>query len=648
MNNYELHIQGVDGVWRPADLGKDNIAFNFQNSDINNIEARMANYTQRIKLPKTPKNVEIFGNINIHDSADKNPYKRYDCRIYSGIYTIAGTGSFAIVFRVVNEIEIVILSGTANFFQLAKEKSINDINLGKIPRVLASTNYNTSDFWFFAVHNGFSRFSDYLGYPSPNNSNLAFSIPFLKLLKLVEKLTATIGYTYSIETVNQLTDYAISLNGMEEIPNEGIIWKGAVRASRTGGGSIGASLYWTIVNAPIDNPILDNPPVNFGNYDRVLGEADSNGYLPSNYYFLQFNVFMSGTLLVTWFSGTQNLNGSTIQVTRQKRINNVWSSVALFSENMTLDGGKTFEIEYDPLADRDYLDFMVMHYTGSAYTTFDFSFNFESKQKEVSIGRNIDISHNLGFDTVFDFIKFFANTFGLLLDVNEKIKTVRFYNYDSLNKENAKKWSEKIPVKFREEVVFSNTNYAQENIIKFNDDETDAITDAAIIPINDSTLALSKEILKIPAQAGQDSVFSYQPILNMANLPLYVFEVRDGVENLQYNESFKFHLVKIEQLMQRTWYMNRRISETSVNVPSALVAHLKAQTLVDKFYIFLRDRILNKYFQTRENLLLTAEDIANLKDTDVVYLEKYGKYFSINKIENFGAQTLTKVDLIKI
>ena len=75
---------------------------------------------------------------------------------------------------------------------------------------------------------------------------------------------------------------------------------------------------------------------------------------------------------------------------------------------------------------------------------------------------------------------------------------------------------------------------------------------------------------------------------------------------------------------------------------------MSAACIVDKYYNTLRDKILNRYFKTQENLLLTQNDIADFKDTDVIYLEKYGKYFYVNKIENFGAKALTKVELVKI
>ena len=125
--------------------------------------------------------------------------------------------------------------------------------------------------------------------------------------------------------------------------------------------------------------------------------------------------------------------------------------------------------------------------------------------------------------------------------------------------------------------------------------------------------------------------------VTIASLPLYTQEK-------EYNTNFKRHLVYISGALLTRWSDGVNM----IQAVSAIVRHITAEQILNENYAFLRDRILNKYFQTRENLLLTPDDIANLKDTDVIYLEKYGKYFYVNKIENFGAGKLTKVELIKI
>jgi hypothetical protein len=66
-------------------------------------------------------------------------------------------------------------------------------------------------------------------------------------------------------------------------------------------------------------------------------------------------------------------------------------------------------------------------------------------------------------------------------------------------------------------------------------------------------------------------------------------------------------------------------------------------------YAVLENELTYDYMAIEdEEILLTPQDVQDFDPFIPVYLEKYGSYFYVNKIKNFVAGKLTKVELIRL
>jgi hypothetical protein len=76
---------------------------------------------------------------------------------------------------------------------------------------------------------------------------------------------------------------------------------------------------------------------------------------------------------------------------------------------------------------------------------------------------------------------------------------------------------------------------------------------------------------------------------------------------------------------------------------------IQAQSMVSKYYSALETHVLSDVrYLTDVEIALNERDISIYDPYTPIYLEKYGAYFHVNKINNYMRGKITKVDLIKI
>ena len=96
---YQLLTEREDGTWTALDLGTDRPAWTCQANDLADLSDRNTSYSQSLKLPKTPRNIEAFGHANIFDAQSGAPYRRHPCRLYCAGRAVAGAGAYLILLK---------------------------------------------------------------------------------------------------------------------------------------------------------------------------------------------------------------------------------------------------------------------------------------------------------------------------------------------------------------------------------------------------------------------------------------------------------------------------------------------------------------------------------------------------------------------
>jgi len=76
--------------------------------------------------------------------------------------------------------------------------------------------------------------------------------------------------------------------------------------------------------------------------------------------------------------------------------------------------------------------------------------------------------------------------------------------------------------------------------------------------------------------------------------------------------------------------------------------HVTAQQIVYMSYSILQNKMLKNAKMTEDNFYLTPEDVEQFDPTIPVYINRYGAFFYVNKIQNFELGKLTTCQLIRL
>lgn len=583
--SYSLYVK-VNDVWVQVDIGTDTPAMNFQTNDVAELKNRQADYSQALKLPKTPKNRMIFQNADCIDIVTDIPYQKHECRLFSNGYVIAGIGYYLILNRISEYFEVQILSGVRDFFNLL-DAPLSDVDLGSLIRNEAAVRpENFTDRYVYAAATFIKG-----GAPIYQDS-LSHIFPFINIKKVIETLVTSKGYTLETDLTNeQWQNKYISLSTVASNFPE---YRGkASFLGYTAGGSI---------------PFTINENAS-GKFDNSIGLRYQTGSLYCN---LKISCL---------------LDSSTSGYCEIKKVSDgvetiVYSKSAPYQKiEMTIPLSVGDEIRITSFAgpDSDVIAECIL----------------EVVPANVPYNEKLPFSYNLGFSTQADFFKAILQLFGLTPLIDMENKKVYAYTMNKLyeNKAIAKNWSNKLHVSDSDAIVFSFGSYAQKNYLRFADNTDDNRMDNGIIEINNTTLEEAKDLFILPFQAGLDDYVQGDYV---ANIPLEEITDIDIV--------FKGCPPHIVELSDDTIPFTIT-GMYGLNYKKA--THIKAQTFVDDFYSGYTT-MLNpaKYIEVLMNL--TDQDIEEFNPFIPVYIQKFGHYFYVNKIKNYISGKLTQCQLIKL
>lgn len=645
---YQILIEDKNKVWKELDLGSDNIAWTYQVNDIAELVSRQASYSQNLRLPKTTNNVNVFEHSNNHDVLTDFPYQKHNCRVFCADRTIAGKGSFLLLLKVTDYFECQILSGNANFFEILQNSPMTDLDLGVFQISNAAMNPET---WHPAYKLAYG-----IDVAQPTYPYRAHFNPSVGLLYL-----AGLGGKYPVLSVDYILQQILSKHGYTFSSNTEV-WK---------------NKYLSIDSADVI-PSVDDLKIFEGKVEITGWELNSEDEHQH-----------------TW-SIEKNADERIVHYTHKSqdalRYYIVGDQTMTFSVNVPKSSGEEFlyfSIYFKNAIDEDAVDpihafidkdgprsysrtfsnkniTLIKIYAISTYgipalaTGIELNIGNITELLPTNVGGKLILSERTGFETQFDFLKFFAQAFGITYVVNEITKHIHAYThqllYDNVKAENVKNWSDKIDRNPKSSLAFTLKQYAQENTISLEENSRDDIpTDIGRFYINNNTLQFSKEMFKIGIGSGSDILVSHNEVNEIsASIPL--IELRSpGNENDEsypyqhylFNASFptiKPHLV---ELSTRTVPVSTLLA-ASATYYYQIANHVTAQKIVDMGYSILQDKMLKNARMVEDDFYLTPEDVEQFNPSIPVYIEKYGAYFYVNKIRNFEIGKLTTCELIRL
>lgn len=250
-----------------------------------------------------------------------------------------------------------------------------------------------------------------------------------------------------------------------------------------------------------------------------------------------------------------------------------------------------------------------------------------------------------------DLIKDFLVCFGLI--PFESGDTIDCKSIKSLinDKANAKNWTEKRDADFKDDITFSNPDYAQTNFFKYSPSEDSFDHSGILIKINqnlgngsftitNSLLQLEKTIYPSPFKATLTEIYG---TIMMARIPINglrtEFENEPGLRKLLVRDQYSFE---------------PPVDYSTPNLNDYLVAYFESPDedlslnfaqFIEEWYSELSASLQELKIVTRK-YYLTELDILSLNDHLLIY--DTDSYYLINEVKNFVPGNRTDVELFKV
>ena len=196
----ELFIEG-----KRMELSSDTlITQNFQVNDMAEIKYRDASYTDRFKIPMTPKNVMLMNFAGVAGNTSDRPYKKLRAKLVVGGIELISKGWCRVLAMENNHYEVAVYSGIIHLYDKIEGKKITDLSLGNLNHKTLDADKFTASWdneqgYIYALANfreGATRLSDY---QKENGVDYNFQLPSVYVHTLWDKIFQEAGFSYSGE-----------------------------------------------------------------------------------------------------------------------------------------------------------------------------------------------------------------------------------------------------------------------------------------------------------------------------------------------------------------------------------------------------------------------------------------------------------------
>lgn len=620
----ELFLDGHE-----MDVTPRTVAQTLQINELGELQDRQANYTNRIKLPDTPKNQQNLDHLGIVGNVSRAPYRRVPCKYkVEGIELIQE--GYAQIKRTGGKIDVVVYAGNVSLFEAIRGLYINELNFDDINHDLDIVEYensltNTEGYIYALAHYGVTGLASFV-----QVERLA---PAIFVSTLWDKIFTQAGKTYSgdifqdaefkKEVITATEGYDATADD-QTVTNIGTVTTNTI-AFFQGGIEVHLDEQFQLTASGLTDL------TQVGDTIRV----DYTGALRLTVNITQTVTHGTGTLIIRKNSGqiiARTLGqGDTVVIDAAVVPGDTFS--------FFLEGHSEFVSEFVWILDLE----------------ASLSMTFEKVEGGVFINFAAILSGTLKQS---DLIKDIMQKYGILLQ-SRSLNHYEFTTYEAMlnDRSGADDWSRKLSKMGSE--TYSVGNYAQRNYAQFQYEE-DNYTGQEVAPFDDGffdvineNIVREKTILKsLFTKANLYRNPSTGSLIRVSGEPVYSVPIwefdEDGVTVLNLTEGTnRFFKIEYKDVTYAARFFTAANS-TAIDGPAPFLSHLNAgyQYYLNLYYPALK-RLLSAPVKRTDIFNLTLIDILNLDFFKLKYIKQLGGYFYLNKVSNFRPGLPTKCEIVK-
>jgi hypothetical protein len=603
------------------DLTTGSFPYTFEANDIAELNDRSASWSYTIRLPRTANNEDIFGHAGTPFVDTDKPYKRFLCNVYTNGLLIIERGVLFLDSATKTEYDVQILSGVANVFELMKDidyKLQANNHITRLPFRSAPSGAHTAAYAYAYSLNEVVSDSGGIKTTTTKDGVYKYAFPLLRVGStypgVLNSLLSKIGYSLVTNTPDSvLNGLYLSMASREAGTEQPIIWQSAV-------GNVPLNVL-TPLSITNEYPSADAPLY-------LHFEVQSSGYY--------YGELTPRSVMSSWFNAGGALHFY------WKVAGGSWQSKIYNNTNFNADGGKVpvvLDIELEnttaATAVETYISLtdvrfpVVIHGnvqwveslpwsndgSTSGYRRAQLIVN-SPDTSVVQPNQNIWLEKNTGIANAQDLFKILCQVFGWTIVTDPVSKTIeaRTFAYINANRANAKDWTDKMVMESDIQTQYEFGSYAQSNIIELAENKVTGYIDRATFAIPNDRLATEKTMASIKVSSGKDN-----------KVEQWKQEVSDeGDVSYKWNNTTT-HLLTYE---------------------GTTLTHYTADNIKANYADLIST--MEKVVVITAEFLLSAIDIKNFSPFVPVYLRQYGRYFYVNKIQDWEDGKVCKVELVQL
>lgn len=613
------------------------IAQTKQVNDLNSLENRQTNYTNKFKLPKTANNVRIMQFLTLPGNNSPVPYVKNECSLYSHTGECFVYNGRAVVTDGGDSYEAVVYDGIIDLYKEIENKTLANLDEYLLPlnhekdinTVISTWTDNSLPYrYILADYNGNTGLTN----QTVPQVNIDYLVPSVKVAWLWEKIFDKFNYGVQptgavFNTFNFKELWMTYPKGVSNADNN-------IEVFQSGGALRGDTAYYVAVVRP-ENPEFESDYIEMPAAHFIKVKQSGTYRLNIDYYLdinrdAEFYVAINADT----YSATQIPTSLLTHIGELDYYNPTVANPVL---NFELNQNDTLQL--------------IIKATGRPFMLEGHSNSITIKLTKVTLNE-VDFSAAFSDFTIKDFLNEVMHRFGLTMFKDKYSNKYEFLTLaEQLQTPHINNWSSKFSKKVSENYVYG--NYAQNNWFRYAYNDKESTHNDGCITIGNINLVDSRDVIKSKIYSPERFRGTY------LNNPGSIYKLWDKevVENTGEVEE----PVKYKSLDKRYYFMRSLLQPGNLNLVSY---SLGASQAVGSFYKESHHRlpfnnIIADYYTLIQTLLdksavITAEiwlteiDIVNFDFRKPVYIEQLSSYFIVNKIINYIPGRVSKCELVRV